>query len=84
LAVCICQHCSEGYGKISLADIEQEISALTRFEKILLIEKISRMLLEEENPTRHFDSLKSYPVFTPINQEKGAAQLQQFLKQQKS
>jgi hypothetical protein len=67
-----------------LADIEQEISTLTRFEKILLIEKISKMLLEEENPARYFDSRMSYPVFTPVNQEKGAAQLQQFLKQQKS
>jgi hypothetical protein len=66
-----------------LTDIEQEISTLTRFEKILLIEKISKMLLEEENPARYFDSRKSYPVFTPVNQEKGAAQLQQFLKQQK-
>lgn len=66
-----------------LADIEEEISALTRFEKILLIEKISQMLLEEENPARYFDSRKNYPVFTPVNQEKGAAQLQQFLKQQK-
>lgn len=66
-----------------LADIEEEISTLTRFEKILLIEKISRMLLEEENPARYFDLPKSYPVFTPQNQEKGAAQLQQFLNQQK-
>ncbi|MBX2999454.1 MAG: hypothetical protein KF893_13140 [Caldilineaceae bacterium] len=67
-----------------LADIEEEISALTRFEKILLIEKITKMLLEEENPARYFDSRKSYPLFTPINQEKAAAQLQQFLDQQKS
>jgi hypothetical protein len=66
-----------------LTDIEQEISTLTRFEKILLIEKISRMLLEEENPARYFDLGKSYPVFTPVNQEKGAAQLQQFLDHQK-
>lgn len=41
------------------ADIEKEISALTRFEKILLIEKISQMLLEEENPARYFDSRKA-------------------------
>jgi len=67
-----------------LADIAEEISALSRFEKILLIEKISKMLLEEENPARHFDPQKSYPVFTPINQEKGANQLQQFIDQQRS
>ena len=67
-----------------LTDIAEEISVLSRFEKILLIEKISKMLLEEENPTRYFDIQKSYPLFTPINQEKGANQLQQFLDQQRS
>ncbi len=65
-------------------DIAEEISVLSRFEKILLIEKISRMLLEEENPERYFDPQKSYPVFTPINQERGANQLQQFPDQQRS
>ncbi len=67
-----------------VTDIAEEISVLSRFEKILLIEKISKMLLEEENPEKYFDPRKSYPVFTPINQEKGANQLQQFLDQQKS
>ncbi|MCZ7670957.1 MAG: hypothetical protein M5U34_29330 [Chloroflexi bacterium] len=67
-----------------LTDLAEEISVLSRFEKILLIEKISKMLLEEENPARYFDSQKSYPLFTPINQEKGANQLQQFLDQQRS
>ena len=61
-----------------LTDIAGEISILPRFEKILLIEKISRMLLEEENPARYFDLKKRYPVFTPMNQEKGANQLQQY------
>ncbi len=65
-------------------DIAEEISVLSRFEKILLIEKISKMLLEEENPARYFDLAKTYPVFTPVNQEEGANQLQQFLDQQKS
>jgi hypothetical protein len=65
-------------------DIAKEISVLSRFEKILLIEKISKMLLEEENPAKYFDPEKSYPVFTPVNQEKGANQLQQFLDQQRS
>lgn len=67
-----------------LTDLAEEISVLSRFEKILLIEKISKMLLEEENPARYFDPQKSYPLFTPINQEKGANQLQQFLDQQRS
>jgi hypothetical protein len=40
------------------------------------------MLLEEENPTRYFASEAIYPVFTPHNQEKAAAQLQQFLSQE--
>jgi hypothetical protein len=64
-----------------VTDIAKEISALSRFEKILLIEKISKMLLEEENPANYFETQKSYPVFTPLNQEKAANQLQQFLEQ---
>ncbi len=64
-------------------DIAKEISILSRFDKILLIEKISKMLLEEENPASYFDPQKSYPVFTPLNQEKGANQLQQFLDQKR-
>lgn len=67
-----------------LTDIAEEISTLTRFEKILLIEKISKMLLEEENPANYFDSQERYPVLTPVDQEKAANQLQQFLDQQKS
>lgn len=66
-----------------LTNMVEEISELSRFEKILLIEKISRMLLEEENPERYFDSQKSYPLFMPLNEEKGAYQLQQFIDQQK-
>lgn len=64
-------------------DIAEGISDLSRFEKILLIEKITNMLLEEENPARYLKIQQNYPVFTPINQEKGANQLQQFLDQQK-
>ena len=67
-----------------VTDIAQEISTLSRFEKIWLIEKISRMLLEEENPAKYFEMQKTYPVFTPLNQEKAANQLQQFITQQKS
>lgn len=61
-----------------------EISTLSRFEKILLIEKISRMLLDEENPAQHFNAEKRYPVFTPLNQERAANQLQELLKQHQS
>ena len=67
-----------------LADIAEEIGVLSRFEKVLLIEKISKMLLEEESPVRYFDPQKSYPLFTPLDQEKGASQLQHFLVEQKS
>lgn len=67
-----------------LSDIAEEISTLTRFEKILLIEKISKMLLEEENPANYFNSQTQYSVATPLHQEKAAQQLQQFLDQQKS
>jgi hypothetical protein len=51
---------------------------LPKFEELQLIEAISKMLLEEENPARYFASEAVYPVFTPDNQEKAAAQLQQF------
>lgn len=64
-----------------LTDITAEIKVLPRFEKLQLIEAISKMLLEEENPTRYFATEAIYPVFTPNNQEKAAAQLQQFLNQ---
>lgn len=65
-----------------LTDITKEIQSLPRFEKLQLIETISRMLLEEENPARYFATHATYPVFTPSNQEKAAAQLQQFLRQE--
>lgn len=62
-----------------LTEITREIKSLPRFEKLQLIEAISKMLLEEENPSRVFASEAVYPVFTPDKQEKAAAQLQQFL-----
>lgn len=67
-----------------LVDITQEIKSLPRFEKLQLIEAISKMLLEEENPGRYFAAEAVYSVFTPSNQEKAAAQLQQFLNQELS
>jgi hypothetical protein len=67
-----------------LSDITEEIKSLPKFEKLQLIEAISKMLLEEEDPTRYFAAEAIYPVFTPDNQEKAAAQLQQFLNQELS
>lgn len=64
-----------------LTDIAEEIKVLPRFEKLQLIEAISKMLMEEESPARYFATEAIYPVFTPDNQEKAAAQLQQFLSQ---
>lgn len=67
---------------MALKEITKEIKSLPRFEKLQLIETISKMLMEEENPARYFASEAVYPVFTPDNQEKAAAQLQQFLNKQ--
>lgn len=67
-----------------LTELTKEIKPLTRFEKLQLIEAISKMLLEEEGPERYVDPAFAYPIFTPLEQEKAAAQLQQFLNQQKS
>ena len=57
---------------------------LTKFEKLQLIEAISKMLLEEESPEDYVDQAVTYPLFTPLEQEKAAAQLQQFLDQQRN
>jgi len=67
-----------------LTAITEEIKPLSRFEKLQLIEAISKMLLDEENPARYFVTEAIYPIFTPSNQEKAAAQLQQFLGQELS
>lgn len=64
---------------MSLTNITEEIKSLPKFEKLQLIEAISKMLQEEENPSRYFASEAMYPVFTPDNQELAAAQLQKFL-----
>ena len=67
---------------MTLTHITEEIKSLPRFEKLKLIEAISKMLLEEEDPSRYVASEAIYPVFTPHNQEKAAAQLQEFLDQE--
>lgn len=63
-----------------MTEITRKIKSLPRFEKLQLIEAISKMLLEEENPSRFFATEAVYSVFTPDQQEKAAAQLQQFLR----
>lgn len=65
-----------------LTKLTEEIKPLTKVEKLQLIEAISKMLLEEESPQTDLDPAFIYPLFTPLHQEKAAAQLQQFLDQQ--
>lgn len=48
------------------------------------MEAISKMLLEEESLESYLDQTVTYPLFTPLEQEKAAAQLQQFLEQQRN
>lgn len=67
---------------MELTKLTNEIKPLSRLEKLQLIEAISKMLLEEETPEIFIDSSVTYPLFTPLDQEKAAAQLQQFLRQQ--
>ncbi len=67
-----------------VTEITQEIKPLSRLEKLQLIEDISKMLREEESPAKYFTPGAVYPVFTPYNQEKAAAQLQRFLEQHRS
>ncbi|MDM8525569.1 hypothetical protein QUF80_19540 [Desulfococcaceae bacterium HSG8] len=67
---------------MSLTEITREIKPLSRLEKLQLIEKISKMLQEEDDPGKYFTPGAEYPVFTPFNEEKAAAQLQQFLEEQ--
>ncbi|RLC20790.1 MAG: hypothetical protein DRI57_03945 [Deltaproteobacteria bacterium] len=67
-----------------MTEITMKIKPLSRLEKLQLIEEISKMLQEEDDPGKYFTPGAEYPVFTPCNEEKAAAQLQQFLEQQQS
>ena len=69
---------------MSLPEITKDIKPLSRIEKLQLIEEISKMLREEESPTKYLTKGAKYPVFTPYNEEKAADRLQQFLDRQKS
>ena len=62
-------------------EITKEFEPLSRFEKLQLIAAISEMLMQEENPNEVLDTDLTYPIFTPLYQEKAASQLQQFLNQ---
>ncbi len=68
---------------MSLTELTKEIQPLSRIEKLQLIEDISKMLREEENPAKYLTLDAKYPVFTPFNEGKAANQLQQFLENQK-
>jgi len=68
---------------MSFQSLAKEIRPLSRIEKLHLIEEISKMLREEEVPKTYFISEAEYPVFTPVNQEKAAGQLQEFIESQK-
>ncbi len=68
---------------MSLTELAKEIKPLSRLEKLQLIEEISKMLREEESPGKYLTLDAKYPVFTPLNEEKAAGQLQQFLDNQK-
>ena len=65
-----------------MTEITEEIKLLSRLEKLQLIGEISKMLQEEDDPGKYFTQGVEYPVFTPYNEEKAAAQLQQFLERQ--
>jgi hypothetical protein len=45
-------------------------------EKLQVMEAISKMLLEEESPENSLDPAVTSLLFTPLAQEKAAAQLQ--------
>lgn len=64
---------------MELTKLTKEIKPLSRVEKLQLIEAISKMLLEEESPEKYLDPAVTYGLFTPLDQEKAALQLQQFL-----
>jgi len=68
---------------MSLAALTDGVKPLSRIEKLQLIEEISRMLREEEDPAKYFALEAQYPVFTPFTQEEAAEQLQQFIENQR-
>jgi hypothetical protein len=68
--------------KSVLTEITGQIKPLSRLEKLQLIGEISKMLQEKNDPGKYFTPGDKYPVFTPYNEEKAAARLQQFLEPQ--
>lgn len=64
-----------------LIDIEKQVKPLSRAEKWQLIRDIQEMLMQEEETELQNLSKPglTYPLFTPVGLEEGAARLQQYL-----
>lgn len=64
-----------------LIDIEKQVQPLSRSEKWQLIKAVQEMLVHEEvSELKHFSqSGLTYPLFTPVGLEQGAAILQGYL-----
>ncbi len=64
-----------------LIDIEKQVKPLSREEKWQLIKDVQDMLMQEEvSELQHLSqSGLTYPLFTPVGLEEGAAKLQQYL-----
>lgn len=63
-----------------LAEIEKQVKPLSRAEKWQLIQVVQEMLKREESEFQHLlTSGRTYPLFTPVGLEEGAAELQRFL-----
>ena len=64
-----------------LIDIEKQVKPLSRLEKWQLIKVVQEMLMQEEASElqRLSTSGLTYPLFTPVGLEEGAAKLQHYL-----
>ncbi len=64
-----------------LIDIEKQVTPLSRAEKWQLIKDVQEMLMQEEvSELQHLSKPGlTYPLFTPVGLEEGAATLQQYL-----
>lgn len=64
-----------------LIDIKKQVKPLSRAEKWQLIKDVQEMLVQEEGSEleRLSQSGLTYPLFTPVGLEQGAATLQHYL-----
>ena len=62
-------------------DIEKQVKPLSRAEKWQLIKDLQDMLMQEEldEIQQISQAESSYPLFTPVGLDEGAAKLQQYL-----